>query len=95
MSNSQASNQDILRNRFCANQESMQGSMARPAGRLPLYYVTTSSGIQASDPNTMRDMGKPRNAVYEMDDELTEKIARSVTWRQILEQDQELNAMAS
>ena len=73
----------------------MQVSMARGAGHKPLYFVNTSSGVQASDPNSMRDMGRARNAVYDFDDPTTEQVARTVTWHDIVKHDQELGQMAS
>ena len=72
----------IVRNRAFANQESMMTNMKKP-GRPPLYFVNSSNGLVASDPNTLRDMGTVRNCVYQLDD-VTENVARNVTWRDIL-----------
>mmetsp|Transcript_30875 Transcript_30875/g.40993 ORF Transcript_30875/g.40993 Transcript_30875/m.40993 type:complete len:80 (+) Transcript_30875:149-388(+) len=66
----ESSNGTIMRNRAFNNQESMHGSSQKP-GRLPMYYLNTSSGVQASDPNSMRDMGGVRNVIYQLDDPVT------------------------
>ena len=79
-----SSNCDIIRNRTLANQDTMQTNARKP-GPLPLYFVNSSSAIQAADPNTMRDMGSARNAFYNLDDPVTDKIARSIKWRDLLQ----------
>ena len=84
---------DIIRNRTCANQESMQQNTRKP-GRLPMYFVNTSSAFQPSNPNSMRDMGATRNVVYQLDDPETDNIARTVKWRELIQNDIELSDMA-
>ena len=64
-------------------------SNMRKPGRAPLYFVNSSNGIVPSDPNTLRDMGRVRNCVYQLDD-ATEEIARNVHWRDILAGDAEI-----
>ena len=55
---------DILRTRTFANQESVTSTN----GKRPLYFVNSSNGLIPSNPNTLRDMGGPRNCVYNLTD---------------------------
>ena len=79
---------DILRNRAFANQESVTSNN----GSRPLYYVNSSNGLIPSNPNTLVDMGGPRNCVYQIvdGDEQVNQNHHNVKWRNILETDQQL-----
>ena len=83
-SDSKISNCDIMRSRSFANAEAMQTNARKP-GPLPLYFVNSSSACQASDPNSMRDMGCARNAFYTLDDPATDNIARTIKWRDLIQ----------
>ena len=78
----------MLRNRAFANQE----SMITDNPKKPLYFVNTSNGHVASDPNTLRDMGRVRNCVYQMNTDATDQIVpdRNVKWKDLIQGDREL-----
>ena len=65
---SKGAGETMIRNRAFANQESLFTDNAK----LPLYFVNTSCGLVASNPNTMRDMGRVRNCVYKLDGDATD-----------------------
>ena len=64
-----------------ANQNSMMSSINRD-GRPPLYFFGTSTATNASDPNSLKDMGKVRNCTYHFDD-VTDELARDITWKEL------------
>ena len=77
-------NSDIVRNRSFANQMTVtKGKQQRPN-----YFLNTSNGIQASNPNTLRDMGGVRNCEYHVDDEIDD--IQKVTWRDLVADDHAL-----
>ena len=81
----------MLRNRAFANQE----SMITDNPKKPLYFVNTSNGHVASDPNTLRDMGRVRNCVYQFDTDATDQIVpdRNVKWKDLIQGDKELKQL--
>ena len=84
------SKSDILRNRAFANHTTVTSvTKQRPK---PLYYFNSSNGLQASDPNTLRDMGATRNAEYYIADAMDQ--ARNVTWKDLVRGDEELDNIA-
>lgn len=55
-----------MRNRAFANQATVTSvTKNKPKA---LYYFNSSNGLQASNPNTLRDMGAARNAEYYITD---------------------------
>ena len=58
----------------------------------PLYFMNSSNGLIASNPNSIRDMGKARNCIYTLDDE-TDQFARNVTWKDLIAGDEQLEEM--
>ena len=58
----------------------------------PLYFLNSSNGLNPSDPNSIRDMGKARNCVYTIDDE-TDQFARNVTWKDLIAGDEHLEEL--
>jgi len=83
------SNCDILRNRAFANQT----SVTNLKNGKPNYFLSTSNGLVASNPNTLRDMGATRNCEYQLDNEAD--LARTVSWREIAAREQELEKLVS
>ena len=58
----------------------------------PLFFVNSSNGLVASDPNTLRDMGRVRNCVYKLDGDATDQaVDRNVKWSDLIQSDMELN----
>jgi len=49
--------------------------------------MNSSNGLIASNPNSIRDMGRVRNCLYTLDDQ-TDQFARNVTWKDLLAGDQ-------
>ena len=86
-----ATSSDILRNRAFANHATMTNGTKH--GPKPLYYLNSSNGLQASNPNTLRDMGASRNAEYYFADTMDQ--ARNVSWKDLARGDEELDNMAS
>ena len=74
---------DIMRNRAFANHHTMTDQKNR---RLA-YYINTSSGNVASNPNTLRDQGKTRNAEYHIGDDMDAHQAKNMTWKELLDVD--------
>ena len=65
-SHTNTANTDIMRNRAFANHTTMTNvTKHRPK---PLYFFNTSNGLQACNPNSLRDMGATRNAEYYIED---------------------------
>jgi len=58
----------------------------------PLYFMNSSNGLIASNPNSIRDMGKARNCIYTLDDE-TDQFARNVTWKDLIAGDEKIEEM--
>ena len=85
-------NNDIVRSKVTANQQSTISNYTRE-GRPPLYFFSTSNATNTCDPNTLRDTGKVRNVQYQFDD-VTDQMARNVTWKQLHEGDEHLEEMA-
>jgi len=54
--------------------------------------MNSSNGLIASNPNSIRDMGKARNCIYTLDDE-TDQFARNVTWKDLIAGDEQLEEM--
>ena len=77
-------NSDIMRNRSFANQMTVTNAKQQR----PNYFLNTSNGIQASNPNTLRDMGGLRNCEYHVADNIDE--IQKVTWRDLVADDQAL-----
>ena len=79
---------DVLRNRAFANQESVISNN----GKRPLYFVNSSNGMIPSNPNTLMDMGGPRNCVYHVtdEDEQVNEAHQNVKWRNLIQTDQQL-----
>lgn len=59
----------------------------------PFYFINTSNALVPSNPNTIRDMGEPRNCTYLQLD--TMDSAKDVTWRAIAKCDKELDKILS
>jgi len=78
-------NNDITRQRSFANQM----TVTNLKGHKPNYFVNTSNGLQASNPNTIRDMGATRNCEYRLSEPLD--AARNVTWRDLAARDLEID----
>ena len=61
-------------------------------GKPPLYFFGTSNATNASDPSSLRDMGAVRNCQYQFDD-MTDELARNVTWKELNDGDVQLDKM--
>ena len=70
---------NIMRNRSFANQTSVDGSRYKSK---PMYFYKSSNGTQASDPNSLRDMGRARNCEYQVGDEMDR--VRDVSWKELI-----------
>lgn len=81
---------DILRNSAFANHATVT-NMKR--SKNPFYFVSNSSGFVPSDPNSLRDMGPTRNCEYNMDEDMN--LAQKVTWRGIIDEDEQINQYIS
>ena len=74
-----------------ANQHSMMSNLNRD-GKPPLYFFGTSNASNPSDPNSLKDMGGVRNCQYHFDD-VTDELARDVTWKELNHGDVQLEQM--
>jgi len=83
---------DIMRSKIFANQHSMLSNYNRD-GRPPLYFFGTSNASNMSDPSSLRDMGTVRNCQYHFND-VTDQLARDVTWKELNDGDIQLGRMA-
>ena len=86
---SRKSNIDIMRQRSFTNQAAVtKGKLNKP-----FYFMSTSNGLMASNPNTIRDMGKPRNCQYMFLD--TMDSVNDLKWRDIVKCDKQLDKIIS
>ena len=53
----------------------------------PDYFVATSTGAIASNPNSLRDMGGTRNVPYQYADVTNDGHAQQVTWKDLASQE--------
>ena len=74
---------EILRNSAFANHATVTSNLG---GQKPFYYVSSSTGVVPSNPNSLRDMGPLRNCQYRMSDDLN--VDPRVTWKDIYKGDE-------
>ena len=61
--------------------------MKNPYLKKPDYFVATSTGHIASNPNSLRDMGGTRNVPYTYADVTDDGHAVQVTWKDLASQE--------
>ena len=69
---------EIVRERHFSNHSNRKD----PYGKKPMYFVNTSNGKIASNPNSLKDLGGVRNCEYTYEDP-TDDVKRA-TWAELL-----------
>ena len=80
MSNGTKTSHGIVRSKSYFNHVN---SVKNPYNKKPDYFVATSTGAVASNPNSLRDMGGPRNVPFYYADITDGGQAQQVTWKDL------------
>ena len=83
-SNGSNTNHGIIRNKSYFNHVN---PVKNTYAKKPDYFVATSTGAIASNPNSLRDMGGPRNVPYRYADVTDDGQAGQVTWKDLASQE--------